>query len=282
MMNLRSKQNPTYPDQQDNAMTEISSDRQFVIALSRGMQILRAFTADEPILGNQEIVLKTGLPRSTVSRLAYTLTLLGYLSYVDGLQKYRLGSGVLSLGYPLLASMTIRQLVRPTMEQLARDTGCTINLGMLDRTNVVFIETCRIDRGNSHWPDIGGTRPLLTSSVGRALLLACEPPVRQAVLNKIKLEEQDDYEHVLRLWEKDSKAYLTRDFCYSQGDWRQEIHGVAAPIRRPLGEEKLALNCTLTIHDSNTSKDILLKKVAPLMLAAIRDIEFASGMVGTR
>ncbi len=255
-------------------------DRQFAIALARGMAILRAFTADESVLGNREISVKTGLPRSTVSRLAYTLTLLGYLSHVDGLQKYRLGAGVLSLGYPLLGSMTIRQLARPIMERLARDTGCTVNLGMLDRTSVVFIETCRVDRGNIYRPDIGSTRPLLMTSVGRALLLACEPSVRTAILNRIKLENHENHAHMMRLWETDARAFSARRFCYATGDWRKEIHGIAAPVLRPAREEKIALNCTLTFNDTSTSKDVLVRKVAPLMLTAIREIEIVSGVGG--
>jgi DNA-binding IclR family transcriptional regulator len=84
---------------------DLTADRQFSMNLARGMEVLRAFTAVDPVLGNREISDRTGLPKPTVSRLTYTLTLLGYLSRVEGLQKYRLGSGVLSLGYPLLANM---------------------------------------------------------------------------------------------------------------------------------------------------------------------------------
>src|SRR5687767_14192389 len=111
---------------------DLSADRQFSMNLARGLEVLRAFTATEPMLGNREIADRTGLPKPTVSRLTYTLTLLGYLARDPGLQKYRLGSGVLSLSHPLLASLHIRQVARPLMEQLARNTGCTVNLGMRD------------------------------------------------------------------------------------------------------------------------------------------------------
>lgn len=105
---------------------DLSADRQFSMNLARGMEVLRAFTASTPLLGNREISDRTGLPKPTVSRLTYTLTLLGYLSRDAQLQKYRLGPGVLSLGHPLLASMPVRQLAKPLMESLARTTGCTV------------------------------------------------------------------------------------------------------------------------------------------------------------
>jgi DNA-binding IclR family transcriptional regulator len=55
-------------------------DRQFVNGLARGLEVLRAFRPDDGPLGNHALAERTGLPRSTVSRLTYTLTSLGYLS----------------------------------------------------------------------------------------------------------------------------------------------------------------------------------------------------------
>src|SRR5690606_2344735 len=56
---------------------DLSSDRQFSMNLARGLEVLRAFSASSPLLGNREIADRTGLPKPTVSRLTYTLTLLG-------------------------------------------------------------------------------------------------------------------------------------------------------------------------------------------------------------
>ena len=65
-----------------------AKDRQFVTALARGLDILRAFHAGEGMLGNQEIAHRTGLPKPTVARLTHTLTELGYLNYIRRFRKY--------------------------------------------------------------------------------------------------------------------------------------------------------------------------------------------------
>jgi len=57
---------------------EHEGDRQFATTLARGLEVLRCFTPLEPLLGNKEISVRTGLPKPTVSRLTYTLTKLGY------------------------------------------------------------------------------------------------------------------------------------------------------------------------------------------------------------
>jgi hypothetical protein len=66
---------------------EHEGDRQFATTLARGLEVLRCFTPLEPLLGNKEISVRTGLPKPTVSRLTYTLTKLGYLRH-----NIRLGS----------------------------------------------------------------------------------------------------------------------------------------------------------------------------------------------
>ena len=64
-----------------NEKPRAAKDRQFVTALARGLDILRAFTPRHPVLGNNEIAQRAHLPKPTVTRLTYTLTQLGYLNY---------------------------------------------------------------------------------------------------------------------------------------------------------------------------------------------------------
>ena len=60
-------------------------DPNFVTALARGLELLRAFRPGDTLLGNQEFVRRTGFPKATVSRLAGTLVSLGYLRYDEAL-----------------------------------------------------------------------------------------------------------------------------------------------------------------------------------------------------
>ena len=254
---------------------DLSADRQFSMNLARGMAVLRAFTSSDPMLGNREISDRTGLPKPTVSRLTYTLMLLGYLSRDAGLQKYRLGSGVLSLGHPLLASMPVRQAARPLMEQLARKTGCTVNLGMRDRGNVVYIETVRVDAGNVFLPDIGSTRPLLGSSIGRALILACNVTDRKAILNHLRVHDKALFDQHRAAWESDQKVFAAHGFCHSRGDWQKDVHAVAVPVRVPPREAPVAMNCTLAAY--RMPKDKLERDVVPHLMDTVRQLEAAQG-----
>lgn len=258
---------------------DLGHDRQFSMNLARGLEVLRAFTASTPVLGNREIADRTGLPKPTVFRLTYTLTLLGYLTRDTALQKYRLGSGVLSLGHPLLASMHVRQAARPLMEQLARRTGCTVNLGMRDRASVVYLDTVRVDAANQHLPDIGSTRPLLATSIGRALILACAPTERTAILNYLKVQDRPVYDAHRAAWDADQKLFAAHGFCHSRGDWQQDVHAVAVPVRLPQREQPVAMNCTLAAY--RMPRDKLTREVAPLLLDTVHQLEAAQGLRST-
>jgi DNA-binding IclR family transcriptional regulator len=255
---------------------DLSSDRQFSMNLARGMEVLRAFTADAPVLGNRDIADRTGLPKPTVSRLTYTLTLLGYLARDIPLQKYRLGPGVLSLGHPLLASMQVRQLAKPMMEALARKTGCTVNLGMRDRASVVYVDSVRADRANAHLPDIGTTRPLLSSAIGRALILACPPDERAAIINYLQVHDRAQFAQHRASLEHNRKLFASDGYCISLGEWREEVHAVAVPVARWRGEPGLAMNCSLYSH--RAAKEKLVRDVVPVLKDAVRQLEGALGI----
>lgn len=255
---------------------DLSADRQFSMNLARGMEVLRAFTAAMPLLGNREIADRTGLPKATVSRLTYTLVLLGYLSRDAALQKFRLGPGVLSLGHPLLASMHVRQLAKPAMEALARQTGCTVNLGVRDRGNVVYIDSVRADTGNQHLPDIGSSRPLLPAAIGRALIVACPAAQRTAILNFLKVQDRALFDRHRAAWEADQKLFAAEGYCHSRGDWQKDIHAVAVPLRQAHGDPALAMNCTLAAY--RNLKEKLVREVVPLLKDAARQLEAAQGL----
>lgn len=255
---------------------DLSLDRHFSMNLARGMGVLRVFTPTEPLLGNRELSERTGLPKATVSRLTYTLTLLGYLTHDQALQKYRLGSGVLSMCHPLLASMAVRQAARPLMEQLARKTGCTVNMGIRDRSSVVYVDTVRADAANRYLPDIGSNRPLLAGSIGRALILARPPAEQAAILNHLKVHDAALFETYRPAWEADVKRFAAHGYCHARGDWHSDVHGVSAPVRLSPHEIPIALSCTLSGPRIPEGK--LETEVVPVLLETVQRIETTQGV----
>ncbi|HUK03602.1 MAG TPA: IclR family transcriptional regulator [Burkholderiales bacterium] len=254
---------------------EHEGDRQFATTLARGLEVLRCFTPPEPMLGNKEISVRTGLPKPTVSRLTYTLTKLGYLRHNMRLGKYQLGSAVLSIGYPLLASMSIRQIARPFMKELADYTNGSVNMGIRDRLSMVYVESCR--SGNlTTLPDIGTSVPIAQSVMGRAFLYACTPPEREAVLNQMKVKEPEMLRKYQGSISKSLEDIRAKGYCTSVGDLRREVHAAGVPMRRNVDGEILTFNCGVSAFI--LKKGQLEDDIGPRLVAMVRNIEAALGI----
>jgi DNA-binding IclR family transcriptional regulator len=254
---------------------EHEGDRQFATTLARGLEVLRCFTPMEPMLGNKEISVRTGLPKPTVSRLTYTLTKLGYLRHNMRLGKYQLGSAVLSIGYPLLASMSIRQIAQPFMKELADYCNGSVNMGIRDRLNVVYVESCR--SGNlTTLPDIGTAIPIAQTVMGRAFLYACTPQEREALLNQMKVKEPEMLRKYQTAISKSMEEIRGRGFCVAGGELTREVHAVGVPMRRTVDGEIITFNCAMPTFA--LKKNQLEDDLGPRLVAMVRNIESAVGI----
>jgi DNA-binding IclR family transcriptional regulator len=209
-----------------------------VTALARGLDILRCFGPGERHLGNQEIARRTGLPRPTVSRLTYTLTRLGYLRRSASLDQYALGAAVLSLGYSMVAQMDARRVARPLMQALAEHAGVSVNLGIRDRLGMIYLDTYRSASTFAVQLEAGSRIPLAVTSMGRAYLCGLGGPERRELLDRIRRAEGQAWPQLKKGIERALRDYQDHGLCFSCGDWRKEIHAVAAPLV-PSGDGEL-------------------------------------------
>ncbi|HEX2889172.1 IclR family transcriptional regulator [Vineibacter terrae] len=225
------------------AFAEHAGDRQFATTLARGLEILRCFTPQQPVLSTAELARRTGLPKPTVSRFTYTLSGMGYLRPDLPAGRYRLGPAVLSLGYPLIASFAFRQVVRPAMEALARQVSGSVSLGLRDRTNMVYVETCRSAATSSfQLSDIGMTHPIAATAIGRAHIASCPPAERAALLNELRVKTPELWRQHAASVTQALAAFRDKGYCVSYGDLRPGIYALATPIGRLPSRELLVLN----------------------------------------
>lgn len=239
------------------------ADRHFVTALARGLDVLGAFRSRDRTLGNQELSRRCGLPKSTISRLTYTLTKLGYLEHAE--DGYRLGSPVLSLGSAMLARMDLRQIARPLMQELADHSQAMVSLGMRDRLSMIYVENCRSESALTLSLDVGSRIPLASTAMGRAYIAACSETEREALLAKVREREPEQYGRVAEGVERAMEEQRTLGCCTSFGEWQKDVNAIAIAIRPQTGRPIMAINCGGPVY--NLSRDFLLGEVRPLMLA---------------
>jgi DNA-binding IclR family transcriptional regulator len=223
---------------------DFSKDRNFVSALARGLELLRAFGPKDDYLGNAELAKRTGIPRPTVSRLTATLTTLGYLRYSETREKYSLGVGVLALGFRYLANMGVRNVARPFMQELADATDTLVALGVEDRLQMTYIETCQGGGPLVLRYGVGARIPMATSAMGRAYLAGLAPEVRAPYLERLRaITDPAAWPRLERELEQAFRYYAKHGFCLVEAEWHNTISGVGTALVFDGGSEVMAFNC---------------------------------------
>jgi DNA-binding IclR family transcriptional regulator len=247
---------------------EYEGDRQFATTLARGLELLRCFTPEHALLGNKDLAQRMGLPRPTISRLTYTLMAMGYLAQDPGSGKYRLGSAVLSLGFPLLETFPVRQRARAGMLELAQAVRGTVAIAIRDRMDMVCIEVTRAGDRTGHPIDIGRSYSMCGTAVGRAYLAACSAAERQSLLNQIQVKAPQEWARHQAQVMHNLAQYANRGCCTSVGEVYADVQAVAVPLGRLERGEVAAIN--VSFQRRRLDERWLVDEVAPKLAALAR------------
>jgi IclR family pca regulon transcriptional regulator len=153
-------------------------------SLARGLAVMRCFETSRGPLHLVEISSSTGLPLPTVFRIARTLEAEGFLEQ-DENGAFRLGLGLLRLGFAALDGMDLVRLASPHLQGLAEATMETINLGVLDDVGTRYL--VRIRNADLVTADIrvGSLLPAGCSSIGKVLLAHLPLPARDERVDRL-------------------------------------------------------------------------------------------------
>jgi DNA-binding IclR family transcriptional regulator len=137
--------------------------------LGRATQILRAFTEFDTELDLAQLTARTGMPRSTVHRIAAELVELGHLDRSEA-GRYVVGLSLWEIGELASVSLRLREGSLPHLLTLFGATGENVHLAVLSGTEALYVARLT---GASSIPTLsrmGGRLPLHTTGVGKALL----------------------------------------------------------------------------------------------------------------
>lgn len=140
-----------------------------VRSVQRALAILDCFEASAPSLGLHEIAGRIGLPKSTVFRLIDTLVSAGYLVPHDA-QKFCLSFRLLRLGGVVQSVLGVREVARPKMVDLARQTGETVEMSARDGAYRVCIEVVESRAHLKSIVRVGERFALFHGATGKVLL----------------------------------------------------------------------------------------------------------------
>jgi len=186
------------------------------------------------------------MSRSTTHRYVITLVALGFLEQ-GASRKYRLGLRVTDLGMSALNSTGLRDHARPYLEELRQRTSYTTSLGVLDGTEVLYVDRARSFRRGQNQIDLGlqpGSRvPSYCTAMGKLLLAYLPEGQQRDIIGEIKLTKQGPNTVTSK---KALRAELEniRDagFAVDDEELAAGLYAIAAPVRNESRDVVAAVN----------------------------------------
>jgi DNA-binding IclR family transcriptional regulator len=252
-----------------------ATDRSFVVALSRGLDVLRAFHPNDGLLGNQEIAARTNLPKPTVSRLTYTLTRLGYLTQVPRFEKYQLAPSAMALGYAALANLGVRHLSESFREEVMRATGGAVAIGARDRLSMIYVGQSRNGLALGVQLDVGSRIPIATTAMGRAYIWALPDEERATLLRELREHYGSRWSRMRDGIERSGEMIERYGFALSVGEWQDDVHAAGVALKLNDGTGPYAFNCGAPAF--RFTEERLRSDIGPRLVAMVRNIEAALG-----
>lgn len=201
-------------------------------AIERALSILFAFTPDRPHLRIPELAAELGLNKSTLYRLLHALSAVNLVRRDEDTGGYGLGPAVLDLAGCFLSTVDLGANARPFLETLASECGETVNLALLDGSDVIRVDNVKGSKTPQLVSQWGLRMPVYCSASGKALLIDhSDEQIKQIFLGshpKARTEqtiiEADEFVRRMAQWRK--QGWTLNDEESEVG-----IRVIGAPIR---------------------------------------------------
>lgn len=141
--------------------------------LAKGLRVIGAFRHEPRGLTLSEIAGRARLPPATARRCLNTLEDLGYVMRSERI--FLLRPRVLELAAAYLRSTGIGGLAQPHLEELARRTGDSAALSVLDGADIVYVARASVRTLLRLEAHVGSRFPAYPTSMGRVLLAGLHP-----------------------------------------------------------------------------------------------------------
>lgn len=199
------------------------------------IEVLRCFTAEEPLQGVTEIAAKVGLHKSSVSRILATLEELEIIERDQPSRKFRLGLGLLSVAGPLLANLDARRVSLPVLQELTASTRETSALMVWSGSEAVTVEQVASPQQVKHTTPLGTRYDTALSASVQVFLAEMPTDHVRALLQRgspaLPADGPGLEEYLDRLEQARERGY-----AINYGDTSPEEVGIAAPVRDHRGE----------------------------------------------
>lgn len=241
-----------------------------VQSVGKAMELLNCLAVARRPLSLQELALSTGWAKSTIHGLLAAMREYGVVdqSRLDG--KYRLGLRLFELGSVVSGTWDVLLIAKPHLQEIARQTGESVHIGMLDRSDVLYLDYADDRRALRIVAEAGTRLPPHCSALGKAML-AYLP--EQEALRALGNRELKAYTpHTITgpaLLQQEFARIREAGYAVEDGEMRVGLRAVAAPIFNAYKQPAYAIGVTGMFRRVTDETFLLAKQMVADAAAAI-------------
>ena len=243
--------------------------REAMGGLAKGLAVIKSFSRDHSALTLSEIAASARMPAATARRCLLTLEELGYVTRRG--RAFLLRPKVLELGAAYLESMDIEHLTKTHLEELARLTGDSAALSVLDGNDIVYVARTSVRTLVRLEAHVGSRFPAHVTSMGRVLLAGVGPErldqyFRTQKFTALTSQTVTDPKKLRQLIEECRRA----GYSAVEDELAYGVVAVAVPVFDQSDRVVAALNSSS--HSRRLSKAALVRQRLAMLRKASREI----------
>jgi DNA-binding IclR family transcriptional regulator len=257
-------------EQQQEAL-ESKDNKNSIPAVERAMDIMALLASHDEPISFEDLLKITGLPRSSVFRLLSTLEKTGFVEKTDkdGATKWKIGKLLIKIGLDELTKMDLRTEALPVMKWLSDEADEYVQLGVLFKGKVMYIEHIKRLKKLSMYAELGSLLHVNISAAGMVLTSHLSPTLIDKILQEDTLPQNtaktitSPHRFKSYLATVQEQGYAVDDEMYAIG-----IRCIAAPVYDYAGNNVAAVGISglaVNITEANVKE-----KAALVMEAAQR------------
>lgn len=207
-----------------------AGDPLMVMSVDKAFRVLHAFDSSRPSMSLTQVAAAVGMDKSAAQRFTYTLEKLGYLRKDPVTKRFELTVRSLDIAHHYLHSNAMMQRAMPYLMHLSKTTEETINLTMMDGTEIVFVSRF-MSRHVLNTDVIVGTRmPAYCTAPGIAILSRLPAAEAAALVDRMDLKPYTP----TTTWKRDGLlAKIGRAGCWGRRRCRPCRRSPCGCVRRP-------------------------------------------------
>jgi IclR family pca regulon transcriptional regulator len=247
------------------------SDPLMVRSVAKAFRVLSCFGAETSTRNLTQIASACEMDISAAQRFTHTLVKLGYLRKDADTKRFELTTKTLVLGHHYLRGSRLIARAMPYLLHLSKETEETVNLTVLDDTQIVFISRFMSRHVLNIDVTVGASMPAYCAASGVAILSRLDRTEALAILERSELKpytqattwRMPDLIAKLETSARQGFATAFEEFYHGDGS-------VAAAILDANGRPEGAINVAVSL--SRYSRTEIEKKFPSLVVAAARAI----------